>query len=413
MYSSDYISDNLARGWIDKLDPFYNIMSEYISTKNIDTSSEAIYSLFEDEIYDEREAKRIIWMANYRLKELGVLPESNEYRDYSLSDFIIRYSNETSFELSTYVLSYIRLANHEGREIDITSINMYFNMHYAHKDYSIFNIDKALLVFEEKGCIDEDDSVDVLAKTLNQMERGVRELYTNYLNEKADSIINKVFSNRKRYHVNHILLNQLYPHKIELLPKDYVDNYIYRTLYRSLKTKTISYSSISNLLKTRYKDSILEMVQHYVLTIYDIYPKDPIVKHLDELGITYSFGNYADTDEKYEPLRYGAIHESDFNYIKEKEIGYLETSLLTGVQYDCFPYVELFDLYDKEKIKKDYLTIIHNLLFSKIKSLGSIGYWYLIVGNIPVFLNRYEIDVNWEKLYDIFEFYLRISLIKT
>lgn len=413
VYSDDLISDDLARGWIDKIEPFYGIMNEYITTKDMDSSSELIYSLFEDAIHDERGAKRIIRMAYFRLKELGVIPESDEYRDYSLRGFILKYSNETSFELSTYVLSYIRLANHEDREIDITSINMYFNMHYAHKDYSIVNIDKALLVFEEKGCIDEDDSVDILAKTLDQMDRGVRELYTNYLNAKDDDIINKVFSNRERYHVDQIILNQLYPHKIELLPKDYVDNYIYRILYGSLRTKTISYSSISNLLKTRYKDSILEMVQHYVLTIYDVYPKDPIVKHLDELGITYSFGNYADTDEKYEPLRYGAIHESDFNYIKENGIGYLETSLLTGVQYDCFPYVELFDLYDKEEIRRDYLTIIHNLLFSRIKSLGSIGYWYLMVGNIPDFLNKFEIDINWEKLYEIFEFFLQISLIKT
>ena len=412
IYASDLISDDLARGWIDKLEPFYSIMNHYLSSEDIETASIKIYYLFEGAIYDEREAKRIIRMAFYRMKELGVLSESDEYRDYSLHDFIFKYSNETSFELSTYVLSFIRLANYEGREIDITSINLFFNMHYAHKDYSIANIDKALLVFEEKGCIDEDDSVDILSKTIDQMERGIRGLYTNYLNEKTDKIINKVFSNRERYHVDQIILNQLYPNKIELLPKDYVNDYIYRILSISLRTKTISYSKVSNLLKTKYRDPILEMLKHYEFSIYDVYPKDPIVKHLDELGIIYSFGNYANTDEKYEPLRYGAIHESDFNYIKENEIGYLETSLLVGGQYDCFPYVELFELYDKEAIKRDYLTIIHNLLFSKISSLGSIGYWYLIAGNIPDFLSRFEIDVKWEDLYDIFEFFLQISLIK-
>ena len=101
-------------------------MNHYLSSEDIETASIKIYSLFEGAIYDEREAKRIIRMAFYRMKELGVLSESDEYRDYSLHDYILKYSNETSFELSTYVLSYIRLANYEGREIDIASINMFF-----------------------------------------------------------------------------------------------------------------------------------------------------------------------------------------------------------------------------------------------------------------------------------------------
>lgn len=89
IYASDLISDDLARGWIDKLEPFYSIMNHYLSSEDIETASIKIYSLFEGAIYDEREAKRIIRMAFYRMKELGVLSESDEYRDYSLHDFIL------------------------------------------------------------------------------------------------------------------------------------------------------------------------------------------------------------------------------------------------------------------------------------------------------------------------------------
>lgn len=44
------------------------------------------------------------------------------------------------------------------------------------------------------------------------------------------------------------------------------------------------------------------MLKHYEFTIYDVYPKDPIVKHLDELGIIYSFGNYAKESFKDSPF---------------------------------------------------------------------------------------------------------------
>lgn len=412
IYSADFIAENLAYGWIEKTEPFYSIVNDYLISKDINAAAKKISDLFEKAIFDMREAKRIIRRTNYRLKEYGVLPESKEFREYTLKDYIILKSNETSFEVSTYVLSYIRLANHEKRDIDIYSVNMFFNMHYAHKDYSIANIDKALIVFEKNECIDEDESVKILAKSLNQMERGIRGLYSTYINGKDDNFIKKIFSDSKKYNTDWIVINQLSPQKIELLPKKFVYEYIFDTIGRSMRSKSIDYSNISNLLKTKYCKPILDIASDYNLSLYFVYPKASIISTLDERGIEYSFGNYGDIDEIYEPLKYGHIHESDFDYIKQNKMSYLETSMLTGAGYDCFPFVELFDLYEIELIKNNYMTIIHNLLFSKIKSLGSIGNWCLVVGNLPNFLSKFEIDVDWNKLFDVFDFFLEISLLK-
>ena len=73
--------------------------------------------------------------------------------------------------------------------------------------------------------------------------------------------------------------------------------------------------------------------------------------------------------------------------------------------------MDVFSLYPKEEIQQNYIAIIHSSMFARVSDNEYIGNWNELIGNIPVFLSRYDIDVDWEKVYDIFNAFLDISLI--
>lgn len=50
-------------------------------------------------------------------------------------------------------------------------------------------------------------------------------------------------------------------------------------------------------------------------------------------------------------------------------------------------------------------------MFARVSDNDYIGNWNQLIGNIPAFLLRYDIDVDWERIYDIFNTFLDLSLI--
>lgn len=58
------------------------------------------------------------------------------------------------------------------------------------------------------------------------------------------------------------------------------------------------------------------------------------------------------------------------------------------------------------------MTIIHNSLFARAYNKDYLGNWNLLLGNILEFLLDYEIAVDWDKLYTIFNEFLNITLLR-
>jgi hypothetical protein len=89
----------------------------------------------------------------------------------------------------------------------------------------------------------------------------------------------------------------------------------------------------------------------------------------------------------------------------------LEISQYADGWYSCLPFVDVFSLYPKEEIQQNYITIIHNAMFARVSDNDYIGNWNQLIGNIPALLLRYDIDVDWEQIYNIFNTFLDLSLI--
>ena len=68
-------------------------------------------------------------------------------------------------------------------------------------------------------------------------------------------------------------------------------------------------------------------------------------------------------------------------------------------------------MYNPDDIKKNYLEIIHNAMFTKVSKGNYIAYWFNLIGNIPLLLYKYQMDIQWGKMHNIFNDILDLSLV--
>ena len=90
----------------------------------------------------------------------------------------------------------MKLANYENRDIDIESLVYAWTVYYQRKDYSVYTIDNALIVFEKEKLIDEDESFKIISRLMEQSEKGIFHLLTSYVNQKDDLYIKKLIKRR-------------------------------------------------------------------------------------------------------------------------------------------------------------------------------------------------------------------------
>ncbi|MGK0563064.1 hypothetical protein, partial [Enterococcus faecalis] len=68
--------------------------------------------------------KSILKSVQFSIWQLGFEEENNPFLKNSLSSLIISQATNGSFNTESYVTSYLRLSNHQAREIDFNSINL-------------------------------------------------------------------------------------------------------------------------------------------------------------------------------------------------------------------------------------------------------------------------------------------------
>lgn len=50
-------------------------------------------------------------------------------------------------------------------------------------------------------------------------------------------------------------------------------------------------------------------------------------------------------------------------------------------------------------------------MFAKVSKGNYIAYWFNLIGNIPLLLYKYQIDIQWGKMHNIFNDILDLSLV--
>ena len=408
----DILIRHMIRVWTnqDQGDIFFEILDKYINNEKSSAVKKLIKIIGEYGI-DGRWATRILSSTKYQLSEIGGLGEYNLFYNKKLIDVINERAPNGSFEVAEYVKSFIRLANYEGRYIDIYSVNRLWIMYYNRKDYSVYTLDRALRVFEKLGFVEEIKSIDVISKVMDQSEKGIRNLLSNYINGKNESFIYKL-EEMGMFDDNKFSLDifTLMPEKINYLDIKHINQKMYELLSYYSYGKTIEYSDIVNPLQSKYSGIIIDRIDYYGYKIFGIDKDEEIEKILTERGIEI-IKDIKKEKEKYIPFDYGCIHESDKDYITESGIGYLEVSRYSDGWHSCLPFIDIYSFYNLDEIKENYLKIIHNSMFARVSDSEYIGNWNLLIGHIPEFLEKYNMDINWNKMYEVYKCFLRVSLI--
>lgn len=347
--------------------------------------------------------------AEYQLHELGFLGDKNKFRNSSLYDLIVNNAPNGSFEVMPLAASYMKLANYENKEVDIGNLAYSWSMYHNRKDYSVYTIDDALITFEAKNLIKQNQSFKMIAKLMEQSEKGISHLLTSYANKKGPDYIAQICkAGYFRKNDSQIRFWELNPEGYDCFTDSEVVDQVMKLLNIHYYSKTIEGRDIQNIMDSKHRDLVLSGIKKFNYSILS--PDDDFIPILKARCIKYLATN-GDKETKYVPLKHGAIQEKDFEYIAEQKIDYLEIAQYADGWYSCLPFVDVFSMYPKEDIQRDYSTIIHKSMFARVSDNDYIGNWSLLIGNIPKFLLRYEIDVNWKKLYDIFNDFLKLSLI--
>ena len=347
--------------------------------------------------------------AKYQLHELGFFGDKNKFHNTSLHDLITSNAPNGSFEVETLTASFLKLANHEEREVDISNLAYCWSMYYERKDYSVSTIDEALIAFEAKELIGERQSFSIIRDLMEQSEKGISHLLTSYVNKKGSDYISKI--NKLGYFSNddyRIRFWELNPEYYDCFSNSEIVDQVMKLLNTYYHSKTISGRDIKNIMASKHRNLVLYGINKYDYSI--ISPDEDLIPILESSGVKYL--GKSETEEKaYIPFEHGSIHEEDFEYIAAQKIGYLEVASYADGWYSCLPYIDVFSIYKKEDIQKDYMAIIHKAMFARVSDNEYIGDWHKLIGSIPAFLLRYDIKVDWERLFAIFLDFLTLSLI--
>lgn len=352
--------------------------------------------------------KSIMFKMKYRLSELGVLKRDNIFLEKeSLKQLIDDIAPEGSFEVHRYVLSYLRLANHENWSLNINDLNQFYLMYYNRKDYSVSNMNDALMVFEERTDLNEIDSFNLIEAVMEQSEKGIRHLLTDYLNGKDPEFIERLLKKRDFNH-DIVSIFDLEPQKIDLFSLDDIHQRMTRIFdYHSYGQK-IEYYEVANGLKSKYGSAIRDLIEFCKFSLEGV-PKNEIDL---VTGVEYRLMEDGESeDKKTRPaFKDGRISTDDLSYIVENKIESTEIAKYTDGWNFAFSYIELFEHYDFDELNKRCLTIVHNAMFSRSFD-EFFGRWEYFLGNIPVFLKMIDYDIEWDRLYNLFIEFLKQSSI--
>lgn len=344
-------------------------------------------------------AKNAIFKIKDYLFSLGVDNGENYYKNKSLKDVIEERAIDGSFYVDDYICNYIRLASFEKRTIDIESAGLYYFMYYNRKDYSLYKLPLALIIFYRKKYIALDECIRILGNSMEMSEKGIRTIMTDFYN----LLSYDEFELAKEFWNNKIIITDLEPQKIDLLSEEIVAQYFMKNVLKyHMPTRNVDYDNLYNLLKSKYSKIVVETLKYYNFQIDSIDLND------------FDFDNYKKKDsyttKPFEERDF--VVEGDEEKLRQNGILAVELAKYIDGWHNTLPYVELFDIYDIKNIQENIYKIVHNSCFS-YRIYDMYANRSEMLGNYLMLMDRYSIsNVDWNQLFDSFLKFLDLSLIR-
>lgn len=309
-----------------------------------------------------------IFDARKIIMQLGTNLPNNDYINLSLKEIIQKNASGGSFELNDIINGYIRLANHQNREIDINSITYYLPLYYEHKDYSIIELSEIFYELIIRDKITLEYAFETINIFQEMSDKGVRHLCNDLVNLLGPKYVNEmeelgVLSTYSSYRV---WITDLSTEVIDAASSRYIETEINKIINRELESRRIYKDELSlkanehkSILKSKHSKYFMKKLNDYSIKLIDeTYPEIP-----GSLEITAEETKNREADIN-DSLDNGIVDLFGREYYQKIGLDYLTFARCGGGWYEKLPYPDFLDLYDK-KILKDNMKKILQYIISK------------------------------------------------
>ncbi|TQR14732.1 hypothetical protein [Psychrobacillus soli] len=358
-------------------------------------------------------AHSILSATKYKLKTLGLLFTENEFLNFTMEEFIEHFNSEDSYNLLSYIKDYFRLSLFRKTRIDVPSVYKLFTSYYARKDYTVNNIGKTLLLFQRKGYLEIEKSVEIIDSFQSKSEKGIRHILDQYVemlnSEEYMYFIKNIYLKNSELKLN---IFHLTSEKINLLNDEMVWQEFYELIDAHNYSKMIEYFDLESLLYSRFSKKALSLLLKYNYKILlkstsnlEIFNGE--YESLIQLVPENDFGSKKADFSNYEN---GYLSEEDREFIISQGLSPVEIASLPDGFYSAFSELELYRHFERIQLEKDLCAILHAAICSKIYSIDKSSNLFEMTGNVPVFLEEFvQVDIDFKKLFRSFSKFIKLS----
>lgn len=358
------------------------------------------------------EASWILKEARENLLALGMVQKKNEYLKLTLRQFIHRHRQDGSFTMWVDILNYMRLALHHNRKIDLDAISLFWTKYYQRKDHSLYSLDVALPVFEQKGYVEMFASVHLIGKIQDMSEKGYRGLLADYITQHPPSFIAQILDS---FHPTNLSISWflLPPEYINVLP-DLVYNIELRNQLKYHRhSRNIEYRDVENLLDSNRLDQFREDLVFHRYSVW-LDERSPEISKLKKLKIPYTTYRGNNYDEYATPdssrLEQGILDHRNIEAIAENGLKPQEVASFADGNYIALSDPDIYRVFAKEEIRDNITAILYNAMVSKSRTIDHFHILWSYPGNVIKLLHDNEVIEDFEQYFRNFLLYLELSM---
>jgi hypothetical protein len=242
-----------------------------------------------------------------------------------------------------------------------------------------------------------------------QSEKGYRGLLVDYIELHRPDIVDFLVDtyNIDDLHISWFTLQSKY---INRFP-DSLFEFSMKELLRYHSSREIDFVDVENVIRSnRYAEvkRILEIAKFSVRAKgrkqVDFLKRNriPLREYADEM--------LSHRQNSQERLASGILTERDKKIIVERNLKPETVAGLGDGDYSTLANVSLFKVFPKDRIRKNIKPILYHALIGKVNSLDSFHNLFYFPGNLPKLLAEYEVDADYDKLFESFKKYMELSM---
>ena len=280
---------------------------------------------------------------------------------------------------------------------------------------SVFNIAVALTVFEKKGFIDKKISCNLINSIQNISEKGYGGLLSEYIMLHSPDIIQFLIEN---FNIDDLNISWLdLPSKyINVLPDNIFQSALMKELEYRCSNKEIEWKEVINVFDSDRKEELKFVLNltRYKIKISKFHSRLEELKNENIDFVEFVPDNNGTNHEKNSVSRYnqGILSYEDKDYILERKMKSFEVAGFSNGYYAVFSDTNIYKLFEKDDIRNNFKKILYNAILGKIENINSFCSLYYFLGNLPKVAADFEIETDFEKLFDSFSSYLNLSMLK-